>query len=156
MPPDTALVLAELERLPIGEALGHVHLARLAALGSFEQLTASTCLFRRGEPARELRLVLSGRISLTLEAPGQQPVIVAALSRGDMLGWSALHTDASWTASATASKASSCLRFPGAPLRELCERDRELGYCVMRHAFEVVSRRLGDCRVQLLDVFGTQ
>lgn len=154
---DTALVLAELARLPIGSALGHDHLARMAEIGSVEQFAGDACLFRAGEPASELRIVVSGRVSLTHAIPGQPPMIVAALSRGDMLGWSALQgwAEAStWSASATASKPTTCLRFPGEQLRELCDLDHELGFYVMRHAFEVVARRLRDCRVQLLDVYG--
>ncbi|MFO7562364.1 MAG: cyclic nucleotide-binding domain-containing protein [Enhygromyxa sp.] len=154
---DTELVLAELAQLPIGETLGRDHLARLAQIGSIERFSAATCLFREGEPALDLRLIVSGRVSLTLEVPGRAPMIVASLSRGDLLGWSALQGWAgpsTWSASAMSSKASVCLRFPGAGLRELCEADHELGFCLMRHAFGVVGRRLRDCRVQLLDLYG--
>jgi CRP/FNR family transcriptional regulator, cyclic AMP receptor protein len=159
MPPQTdpQLVEAELAQLPVGEAVGRDHLARMARIGAIEQFGAAACLFRQGEPALDIRVVVSGRVSLTLELPGQAPMIVAALSRGDMLGWSALQgwsSPTTWSASATASKATTCLRFPGAKLRELCEVDHELGFYVMRHAFDVVSRRLGDCRVQLLDIYG--
>jgi CRP-like cAMP-binding protein len=155
--PDPEVILAELARLPIGEAVGRSHLARVARIGAIEHFAAGACLFRQGEPALEIRFVVSGRVSLTLEVAGQPPMIVAALSDGDLLGWSALQgwsTPSTWSASATASKATTCLRFPGAQLRELCEHDHELGFYVMRHAFDVVCRRLNDCRVQLLDVFG--
>lgn len=154
---DTELVLEELTRLPIGEALGRDHLSRMAGIGEIERFAATACLFRQGDPALDLRLVLSGRVSLTLEVPGRTPMIVASLSRGDLLGWSALcgwSGTATWSASATASKPSVCLRFAGADLRALCELDHDLGFYVMRHAFELVSRRLRDCRVQLLDLYG--
>jgi len=155
--PDTDLVLAELVQLPIGEVLGREHLARMARVGTIERFAAAACLFREGEAAADLRFVVSGRISLTLEIPGQAPMVVASLSRGDLLGWSVLQgwqSPSTWSASATASKPSVCLRFAGADIRELCELDHELGFYMMRHAFAVVSRRLRDCRVQLLDVFG--
>lgn len=154
---DAQLVEAELAQLPIGQAIGREYLSRLAQIGTLEQFAAATHLFRQGEPADDLRLVLSGRVSLTLELPGRPPRSIAALSRGDLLGWSALQGCASpttWSASATATKATTCLRFPGAKLCELCERDHELGFQVMRHAFDVVSRRLRDCRMQLLDMYG--
>jgi CRP/FNR family cyclic AMP-dependent transcriptional regulator len=155
--PDTDRILAELAQLPLGELLGRDHLARMARIGVIEQFSAAACLFREGDPALDLRFIVSGRVSLTLEVPGRAPKIVASLGRGDLLGWSALHgwtSPSSWSASATASKPTMCLRFAGAALRELCELDHELGFYVMRHAFEVVSRRLQDCRVQLLDVYG--
>ncbi len=150
-------ILAELARLPFGAVLGGDHLARMGRIATLEQFPAAACVFRQGDPALDIRLVLDGRVSLTLEVPGQAPMIVAALSCGDLLGWSALQgwaAPTTWSASATASKATSCLRFPGAQLRELCEIDHELGFYVMRHAFDVVTQRLRDCRVQLLDVYG--
>jgi CRP-like cAMP-binding protein len=154
---DTQRVLAELARLPIAEAIGPEHLLAMARIGVLRDHAPADQLFRQGQPARELSVVLSGRISLTLDVPGKPPVSVAALSRGDLLGWSALlggPTETTWSASAVASKHSTCLSFPGAALRELCERDHELGFFVMRHAFEEVAKRLRDCRVQLLDVYG--
>ncbi len=155
--PDNERVLAELRALPIGEAVGREHLARMARIGSVEQFGAGTRLFRGGQPALDLRFVVSGRVCLTLEVTGQAPMLVATLSRGDLLGWSALQgwsSPSTWSASATACKPTTCLRFPGAELRELCEQDHELGFHVMRHAFDVLSRRLRDCCVQLLDVYG--
>lgn len=150
-------LLAELARLPIGAALGAEHLARLAGIGRQESFPAGSCVFRQGEPALDLRVLVSGRVALTLEAPGKAPMMLTALSRGDLLGWSALQGWAAaskWTATAVASKPTVCLRFSGADLRALCEADHELGFAVMRHAFEVVSHRLTDCRVQVLDVYG--
>ena len=154
--PDTAVVLDALVQLPIERAMGRDHLARLAEIGGIEAHGAGQILFSEGGPADQLRIVISGRVSLTLGLPGREPKILAALSRGDMLGWSALRngdTPAQWTASARASKASRCLVFPADTLRSLCESDHHLGYCVMRHAFEVVAHRLRDTRMQLLDIY---
>jgi CRP-like cAMP-binding protein len=154
---DTERVLAELARLPIGEAVGREHLRAMAGIGVLRDHAPGEQLFRQGEPARELSVVVSGRVSLTVDMPGKSEVLVATLSRGDLLGWSALlgwSNESTWSASAVASKHSTCLSFPGAALRELCERDHELGFFVMRHAFEQVAKRLRDCRVQLLDVYG--
>jgi CRP-like cAMP-binding protein len=156
--PHRASVLAELAELPVGAVLGRDHLERLAQIGAVEELPVGTSLFRQGAPADKLRLVVSGRISLAFEIPGGEPMVLGALSRGDMLGWSALRGWAEpsrWTASASASKASRVLSFPGPELRELCEQDHELGFYMMRHAFEIVARRLADCRVRLLDVYGS-
>jgi CRP-like cAMP-binding protein len=151
------VVLAELAQLPIGQVLGRDHLERVARIATLETYPAGSCVFRQGTPARTLRLVLSGRISLTLDVPGAVPMMVGALSRGDLLGWSALRGEdepAKWTATASASKASRLLCVPRAKLRKLCELDHELDLYLMRHAFDIVTRRLADCRLQLLDVYG--
>ena len=160
-PADPEVVLAELARLPIGEALGRDHLARLARIGRLEHHAPGACLFRKSDPNPELRLVLSGRVSLCLETPGHETLVVGALSRGDLLGWSALQPDLGEPrelgpaiASAVAAKATTCLSFPGKAVRELCDLDHELGYYIMRHALAVVARRLDDTRMQLIDVYG--
>jgi CRP/FNR family cyclic AMP-dependent transcriptional regulator len=151
-------ILAELLCLPIGRALGLAHLERLAAIGVSESHEQGVELFHEGEPADMLRIVVEGRIALELALPGRPPRIVASLSRGDLLGWSALLGPssgmASWTATARATKASICLAFPGAEVRRLCEQDHELGYYLMQHAFTVVAHRLADTRLSLLDLYG--
>jgi CRP-like cAMP-binding protein len=151
-------VLDELLRLPIGEVLGRAHLERLAALGCIESHPHGAVIFHEGEAAELLRIVVEGRISLELTMPGRAAMQIAALSRGDLLGWSALlgRGDAAvrWTNTARASKACRCIALDARALRELCELDHELGYYVMRHAFEVVAQRLADARVQLLDLYG--
>ena len=158
--PNTAQARAALESLlplPIGEALGEAFLAELAAVGSLVDHPAEAVLFARGDTAEDLQVLLSGRVSLTLEVPGRAAMTVAALSRGDVLGWSSLSgwaATTTWTMTARVTKACRCLVLPGAALRELCERDHELGFRVMRFAFEVVAQRLEDARVQMLDMYG--
>lgn len=150
------VVLAELLCLPIGKELGRAHLERLAALGVVERHEQDSVLFHEHEPADVLRIIIDGRIALELAVPGRAPMIVAALSSGDLLGWSALlrRSSAEWTATARAAKTTHCLAFPGAAVRSLCELDHELGYHVMQHAFEVVAQRLADARVNMLDLYG--
>jgi CRP/FNR family cyclic AMP-dependent transcriptional regulator len=154
----SAIVLAELLSLPVGEELRREHLERLAAIGARETYGQDVELFHEGQPTDALRIVVEGRIALELAVPGRAPKILASLSRGDLLGWSALSGrrsgKATWTATARAVKPSVCLAFPGAALRRLCEQDHELGYHVMVHAFEVVAQRLTDTRVGLLDLYG--
>ncbi|MEZ4380068.1 MAG: cyclic nucleotide-binding domain-containing protein [Nannocystaceae bacterium] len=149
--------LESLLPLPIGEALGEAALAELAAIGRLVDHPAQAVLCAHGDAAEALQVLLSGRVSLTLEVPGRAAMTVAALSRGDVLGWSALSgwaATSTWTMTARVTKACRCLVLPGAALRELCERDHELGFHLMRYAFEVVAQRLEDARVQMLDMYG--
>jgi CRP-like cAMP-binding protein len=151
-------VLHELRKLPLCEALQRCDphgLTEMAALGRTEEVPAGTRLFALGEPADDVRFVLSGRIALVFDDPSGEHRTVGTASEGDLLGWSALRSaDATWTLTAHATKPSRCLVFPGAALRELCDRERTFGYCLMRYAFEVVAERLTDVRLQALDLYG--
>lgn len=129
----------------------------MAPLGHIEDHPADGLLFELGEPAADLRFVLSGRVALFLQVPGGEPHVVGTVSRGDLLGWSALRdVGATWTLSARATKPTRCLVFGGRAIRDLCNREREFGYCLMKYAFDSVARRLADARLQLLDVYGAR
>lgn len=155
--PDAKAVLEALLALPLGSALGERHLAQIARIGTLVDHPAETVLCERGSPAETLYVLLSGRVTLTLEVPGREAATMVALSRGDVLGWSALcgwAATSTWTMTARVTKASRGLLVPGAALRALCDRDHELGFHMMRFAFETLAQRLEDCRVQQLDMYG--
>lgn len=152
--PGPQVALAALRELPIGQVLGSDHLERLARIACVEDYVVGTTLFAAGDAAATLWMLLFGRVCLSLQAPGREPTELAALSRGDILGLAALHGRRPRSAGARVTKPSRALKFVGVELRELCESDHELGYYMMRHAFEIAVQALGDCRVQLLDVYG--
>ncbi len=147
------LIMEELGKLPLGQTLGRDHLQRLAELGAMEEVAAGTRILEAGQPASELRIVLSGRVALQLDVPGQRERTIGTVNRGELLGWSALEPDATWTTHATALRSTRSILFQAGPLQELCSMDHELGYYLMRHAFRIVAHRLTDARVRLLDVY---
>ena len=87
--------------------------------------------------------------------PGRAPEksIVSTISRGELLGWSALLPGRMWQATARTLKPTRLLAIDGTKLRELCDRDHEIGYAVMKHVLTVVGQRLTESRLQLLDMF---
>ena len=150
-------VLEELQQLPLCrpiQACNPQGLAAMAQLGRIERFAADVEVLTAGQPATELRFVVSGRVALGFEHAGTGVRTLGSVSPGDLLGWSALREGATWTVDARTTKPTRCVTFPGDELRALCDRDRELGYCLMRYVFEVVAQRLADARVQLLDLYG--
>ncbi|MCA9704399.1 MAG: cyclic nucleotide-binding domain-containing protein [Myxococcales bacterium] len=153
----TQAVLEELEQLPLCDSMQGCDpqgLRAMAELGHIERFAADAVIFEAGDPATELRLVVSGRVALSFQHPGTPVRTLGSVSRGDLLGWSALREGGHWTLGARTTKPTRCLTFPGEELRALCEHDHAFGYCLMRYAFEVVAQRLADARVQLLDLYG--
>lgn len=127
--------------------------ARLASIAWLERLDAGARLFAEGDPPGDLYVVLSGRILLSVEVPGQPERSLMSLRPGDLLGWTALLGRAR-VATATAVLESEVLRLERSELLELCESDHHLGYAIMRQAFEEMADRLVATRLQMLDVFG--
>jgi CRP/FNR family transcriptional regulator, cyclic AMP receptor protein len=144
----------DLRGLPLARDLDDAQLAELARVARVEVVGEGTVVLRQGDAASELRVVLSGRVALSLGVAGQGEALVTPLSPGDLMGFSALLPESRWVASARATKPARMLVISRDDLLQLCERDHELGYRVMRNALAAVSQRLHDTRVQLLDIFG--
>ena len=133
---------------------GDDHLARVAAIARRLDAPGDVALFGEGDAADTAYFLIAGRVSLALRIPGRADAIVATLSAGELVGWSALLPARTWTATARTLEPASLLAIPGKDLVELCELDHELGYYVMRNALSTVAGRLSDTRLQLLDMFG--
>lgn len=157
----------ELRELGLWSRLGSDHLERVARIAHRQDVAAAVTLFREGEPADTVYLVIQGRVSLSLRMPGREDAIVGTLSSDEILGWSALlppesvgdrspeqRVQRTWTATASTLAPTSLLVIPGKELVAACEMDHEIGYYVMRNALSAVAGRLRDTRIQLLDMFG--
>ena len=149
-------ILEELQRLPLAEELGKTRLARVSEVATLEEHQSGTLLFREGDPADDPRIVISGLVSLLINVPHKGEMVVNTVADGELLGFSALLPHHRWRSSARTSRTTRCLRFDGKALRELMELDHELGYQMLRIAFRVVTERMGDGFLQILDVFGDE
>jgi CRP-like cAMP-binding protein len=146
--------LEEFEGLQLDEQIGRGPIEALAALARIEQVPAGAEILREGEPVHDFRLVLSGRVALSLRVAGQPDATIATLSRGDPLGWSALMPAAPSQVTAIASRPTRFIVIDGKALVDACEADHDLGYRVLRWVFAHLRQRLHDNYVRLLDVFG--
>ncbi|WP_428264974.1 Crp/Fnr family transcriptional regulator [Haliangium sp.] len=147
------VTVEDLRNLEFWDRLGSDHLARLAEIAVRVELPGDFELFREGDPADTVYIVIWGRVSLSIHVPGREDAIVGTISPGELLGWSALMTKRKWLATARTRKPTSLLAMPGEDLASVCEFDHEIGYYVMRSAFAAVAGRLQDTRLQLLDMF---
>lgn len=141
-----------LQELPFLRRLPPDALSELASIASLETHAAGTVLFREGDPPGAVYLVLNGRVTLTMRA-GHSESSVLSLGADELLGWSSLLHRAR-VATAVITQAAKVLKIAASPLLELCERDPRVGYAIMAQAFEDVSDRLVDTRMQLLDLYG--
>ena len=110
-------------------------------------------VIREGQVATEFFLVLDGRIQVQTNVPGRGEVTLQTLLRGDILGWSWLTPNASYSFSARTIQPTSALGFDGTTLLRECEHHPRMGYLLMRRFALVMSDRLRHTRVQLLDLY---
>ena len=68
---------------------------------------------------------------------------------GDLLVWSTLVEPYRCTASGVTRKASKLISINGPKLRELCEKNHDLGYRMLISVTQLLAARLEGARVQL-------
>lgn len=151
---DSAVTAGDLRRMVLFSGLDDNQLASVSSIARFMGVPAGALLLQEGDPADSVRVIVKGRVSLTINVPGRKDRTVTTLSKGHLLGWSALIPGSLWVASATALKPCLVVELPASKLLDLCERDFELGYHLMKNAMAAVAERLSETRLLVLDMFG--
>lgn len=146
----------DLQGLRFFADLNEHQLASIIALAHLEQVPAGMLLFQEEEPADAVRVIRTGRVTLSIRVPGHPEAVVSTLSRGQLLGFSALLPESRWSASARSLKPCSLIAIPGSRLAKLCETEHSIGFHLMRNALRSVAAQLRDARLQVLDIFGQQ
>lgn len=130
------------------------YLDLLAGCGRNEVFPAGTVLAHEGDPADRFHVLRTGRVAVGIHIPQREPLVIATLGPGDVLGWSWLFPPYAWRFDAEATSETHAIGLDGVCLREKCEADPALGYALMRRFARVLVGRLESTRLQLVDVYG--
>lgn len=131
-------------------------IVQLAGVAQVVELPADTVIFRQGEAASTLHLVIEGNISLEICAPGVGCKRILTIGPGELLGWSPLLEQGRLTATARTITEVRTVAFSGPQVLAICEQNPRFGYEFMKRAALALAKRLSATRLQLLDIFGTQ
>jgi len=135
--------------------LDDANLSALAEVAGFRTVAAGEDVFREGAKEDFLYIVMEGRVALELYVPHRGRVRIFTAEPEDVVGWSSVTPVVRQrTASARAVIPSRLLTLKAEALRDLCDRNHDIGYIVMRRLANVVASRLQTTRLQLLDMFG--
>lgn len=111
-------------------------------------------LFHEGDAANEFYLIRQGIVALEMMPPGQSPVVFATEGEGEFVGTSWLIPPYRWRFDARAVELTRAIGIDARCLRDKCEADHHLGYEMMKRFLPVITKRLDEARLQLLDVYG--
>lgn len=150
-----APLLETLREIRFLEDLEEQHLEEIARLASLCQFDAGQTVFREGQAARHLYLVIVGNLSLEFCAAGVGCKQILTVGPGEMIGWWALSDRARATATARSLSAVQLVKVDGPQLLTLCEHNPRFGFVFMRHTVQALSIRLNASHIQLLDVYGS-
>ena len=146
----------ELQRLELSSAWPNAVLYELQNLARSDRHHAGGMIFREGDAADSVQIIVSGQVALEMNIPARGAMRLLTLGRGDLLGWSGVLGGTESTASARALTDVELIRFPAHELAALCEHNHEAGFQIMRRLAWALSKRLTATRLQLLDLYARE
>lgn len=132
------------------------HLDRIADIASSCEFKPGDVVFREGETAESVYLVVSGKLELELSHSTAYRKKLVGVGPGEMLGWSALVENPRFAATAVVVEPSRLVRIDGALLRSMCEEDPQFGYEFMRRTMRALAKRLTATWTQLSHLYVSQ
>jgi CRP-like cAMP-binding protein len=149
--------MENLERIigehPFFEGLDSEFTKLMVSCASNVRFKPGTYILKEGDPANTFYLIREGKVAVEVFAPPRQPIIVATLSVGELLGWSWLLPPFQWKFHARAIDGVRAIALDGKCLRTKCEENHDLGYAVLKRFAQIMEQRLEATRLQLLDVY---
>jgi CRP-like cAMP-binding protein len=138
-----------LRTLPYFAGVSSDGLKTVAEIAEQHEFAAGETLFSEGEPASGIYIIRDGEIDINYGLAGEQVRTVDTVVGGDLIGWSAMVGPYLRTATAVARRPGHYVFIAADRIRDLCEQDQSLGYHILKHLTEVLSRRLQGALVQL-------
>lgn len=129
-------------------------LGRIVEISRSAEYSEGDLIFREGDAAKDLYVILSGIVSLEFCAAGVGCRQLMTLTIGDLLSWSSVLNRAKMTVTARAITPVQVLAIDGRQLLTACEHDAMFGFQFMQRVAEVMGQRLTAARMQLIDVYG--
>lgn len=117
-------------------------------------LSSNTYLFREGDAANKLYLVISGGIDLQLEIPNGDAchADVETIVPGEVLGWSALVEPHIYHMSAVTSTSSRLAVIDGTKLQDYLAHHPEWAYKILLQIARIIGDRLSRTRLRLMSI----
>ena len=111
-----------------------------------------TELFRQGEAAEYLYLVVGGEVLISYKPEDGPPITIARVGSGGVVGWSAALGNRLYTSSAACTVYTQMLRVCGEELRDLCRHDPDTGVIVLDHLATIIAERLRHTHDQVISL----
>jgi CRP/FNR family cyclic AMP-dependent transcriptional regulator len=130
------------------------HLDTLAEMSSWSDHAPSSWLACAGDAPDRFHAVVAGRVGIEIGAAGRDPLIVATVHGGDVVGWSWFVDRQPWQFDVVALDDVRTIAIDVHRLLDACDRSDDLRHDITTRLLRVVSTRLKGTRLQLLDLYG--
>jgi CRP-like cAMP-binding protein len=132
------------------------HLAQIASIAEFCDFAPHDVVFREGQSADSVYLVVSGKLSLELSPSTVYRKRLVSVGPGEMLGWSSLLEHPRFVATAVVDEPARLIRIDSRRLRAICDDDPEFGYEFTRRTMLALAKRLTATWAQLSHLYVSQ
>ena len=144
-----------LQEYPFFGGFSEAHLKFIAANAEDVHFPERHYIFREGDPANKLYVILDGLVSVELLIPNRGATTVQTVDKGEVLGWSWVSPPYRWHFNARTIRRTHALVLDADCLRAKCEEDHDLGYEMLKRFVNVIATRLDATRLQLQDIYAS-
>jgi CRP-like cAMP-binding protein len=136
-----------LKNFGLFEGFSDEDLRKFADLAIEETYKEGAQLWKKGDPAKSLLLLVEGKALMTMDidaGPHRPPIRVTVdiVTKGEGLGWSAVVEPYLYTRTVRCLDNLKAVAFDAAKLREILDKDKALGYKFMHAISKVIRNRL--------------
>jgi CRP-like cAMP-binding protein len=128
------------------------HLEQVASVAEVCDFEEADIVFRDGDLADSVYLVVFGRLVLEVCTPEWGCKQIVTVGPGEMLGWSSLAEHQRMVATARVTEKTRLVRIAVAKLLAICEEDPQFGYEFMHRTMLALAKRLTATWEQLSSV----
>ena len=129
-----------LESVYLFQEVGEQSLREVARVASDEQYSQGTHLFRAGDPADHLYILVRGSVRLSVTRRGLLSYVVGNF--GDVIGWSAMAGSGVYTSSAECLVPVTVMKIEGEALDRILTADPASGLAFYRRLAKLIGKRL--------------
>ncbi len=141
-----------MRRYPYFATIRDESLKEIAMMADEVTMPAGQRMFGEGEPANYLYIITRGEVDIRYLLGNGEFRTADTLVDGDLLVWSALIEPYRTTGFCTATKPTQLVKISASKLRDLCQRDPQVGYRLLIQVAKLLAHRLEGARVQLAAV----
>jgi CRP/FNR family transcriptional regulator, cyclic AMP receptor protein len=147
-------LISALRGVEFFEGFADEHLKRVAAISQHVEFPAHHVIFHEDERAKEVYVILSGRVSLVYCAPRVGCRQLMEVGPGELVGWSPLVGRARLSDSAQTLTPTAAIAMDGERILALCEENPRFGFEFMHRAAQTLASRVNATREQLFKLNG--
>jgi CRP/FNR family transcriptional regulator, cyclic AMP receptor protein len=145
--------VAPLAQVALFQGLSQAQLKKVAAICQPQSVEAGALVFREGEAAQCMYLLVSGKVRISRRVPGMGEEALAILDAGQYFGEMGLVEESVRSADAYAHTASTLWRIERGQFDQLLFTDKELAYAVLWTLVRTLSGRLRETNEKMKAFF---